>query len=257
MIELYAKGTTDFSSRGIALAAQQAAVTYQENGRFDMDMTMPYDKRITIDYGMILRCPVPVQEVGTITLGQVSYWEVSAGETDVKLYSEVPTLRRVTYKPWQFSQPSSTQAIYSVGDKVTYNGQNYRCTAYDPASPMVQVPPSSNTSWWTQIPNTTGSAGKVAASLQAGDVVVRTGDLNDEYMKASDTAGHEGFIETAKCTDLSETGTRTVPGFRIEKQSFTITEITKSSNGKTLTLHAEHISYQLGQIGRASCRERV
>ena len=90
MIELYAKGTTDFSKHGIALAAQQASVTYQENGRYDMDLTMPYNALIAIDYGMILRCPVPRQDVGTITLGTVSYWEISSGLSDVKLYKTVP-----------------------------------------------------------------------------------------------------------------------------------------------------------------------
>ena len=253
MIELYAKGTTDFTKHGIALAADQAAVTYQDNGRFDMDMTMPYNEQITIDYGMILRCPVPKQVIGEITLGTVSYWEISEGLTDVPLYSKIPTLRKISYGQWQYSEASSTQALYSPGAKVTYLGNNYQCTAYDPTSPLVQVPPPSNTGWWTPIPNTTGDAGKVENTLNAGDTIVKTGDFNDQYMKAADTAGHEGFIEISKCTDMSETETRTVPEQTIEKQSFTITEITKSSDGKRITLHAEHISYQLGRVMLGDC----
>ena len=72
MIELYAKGTTDFSRHGIALIAKSANVNWKNNGQYDMDMTMPYDPRITIDYGMIVRCPVPRQTVDAITLGTVS-----------------------------------------------------------------------------------------------------------------------------------------------------------------------------------------
>lgn len=251
MLELYSKGATDFSRHGIALAANTAAVTFQDNGRYDLDMSMPYNAKINIDYGMIIRCPVPVQDIDAITLGTVSYWEIAAAE--VPLYSQIPTLRRVTYKPWMYSQGTSTQEIYHPGDKVTYDRNNYQCIAYDPTSPMAQVPPVSNTSWWTPIPNTTGSAGKIAATLHSGDQIVRTGDFSDEYMKAADTAGHEGFIEIAKCTDLSETDTRTVPAQRIEKQSFTITEITKSSSGQTLTIHAEHISYALGRVMLGDC----
>ena len=124
MTELYAKGTTDFTKHGIALAADQAAVTYQDDGRFDMDMTMPYNGQITIDYGMILRCPVPKQVIGEITLGTVSYWEISEGLTDVPLYSKIPTLRKISYGQWQYSEASSTQALYSPGAKVTYLGNN-------------------------------------------------------------------------------------------------------------------------------------
>ena len=100
MIELYAKGTTDFTKHGIALAATQASVTWQDNGRFDMDMTMPYNPNITIDYGMILRSPVPVQNVAAITLGTVSYWQIASGLTDVPLYSRIPTLQKVSYQQW-------------------------------------------------------------------------------------------------------------------------------------------------------------
>ena len=251
MIELYAKGTVNFSRHGISLAAQDASVTYQENGRFDMDMTMPYNALINIDYGMILRCPVPRQEIPEIVLGTVSYWEVSEGLTDVPLYSKLPTLRRVSYSPWQFSQATSTQAIYSPGARCSYNGRNYQCVAYDPTSPMVQVPPPN--AWWTEIPRTTGDSGTVAATLSAGDMVVKTGDYNEQYMKATDTAGHEGFIEISKCTDRSQTDTRTVAAQSVTKQSFVITEIEKSSDGKTLTLHAEHISYQLGRVMLGDC----
>ena len=98
MIELYAKGTTDFSKHGIALAASQASVTYQDNGRFDMDLTMPYNAAINIDYGMIVRCPVPAQEIPAITLGTVSYWEVASGQTDVPLYKSVPVVTTIKYR---------------------------------------------------------------------------------------------------------------------------------------------------------------
>jgi len=257
LIELYAKGTTDFSKHGIALAANQASVTWQENGRYDMDMTMPYNAMINIDYGMILRCPVPVQTIGQITLGQVSYWEINSGLSDVPLYTRIPTLKKVSYAQWTANRSVAVDLggrIYAIGDRVTYIGKNYRMIALDPGTPMnYNHPPDNYPQYWEEISGTTGQAGKIAALLDAGDRIVRTGDYDSQYMKAADTAGHEGFIEIAKCTDLSETGTRTVPAQVITDQSFTITEITKSSNGKTLTVHAEHISYQLGRTMLGEC----
>ena len=246
MIELYAKGTTDFSRHGIALAASQAAVTWQDNGRYDMDLTMPYNAQINIDYGMIVRCPVPVQDVAQITLGQVSYWEIASGETDVPLYKSVPKTSTVKYEEWQYGKD------YAIGNKVSYLDKNYQALTaitgiLTTGSPNV-LPMN-----WEEIPRQKTTGGGVLNTLDAGDRIVRTGDYNSRYMKAADTAGHEGFIEISKCVDLSETGTRTVDAQHIEKQSFTITEITKSSDGKTLKISGEHISYQLGRTMLGEC----
>lgn len=251
MIELYAKGTTDFTKHGIALAATQASVTWQDNGRFDMDMTMPFNPNITIDYGMILRSPVPVQEVGSITLGTVSYWQIASGQTDVPLYSRIPTLQNVSYQQWCANR---VEKIYEIGDKVTYLKQNYQMIALDPGSEMnYNHTPDNYPQYWEEISNTIGKPGKIAAELDAGDQITKIGNYNNTYMRAADTAGHVGFIQISKCTDMSESGTRTVPAQHIEKQSFTIKEITKSSDGKTLTVHAEHISYQLGRTMLGEC----
>ena len=251
MIELYAKGTTDFSRHGIALIAKSANVNWKNNGQYDMDMTMPYDPRITIDYGMIVRCPVPRQTVDAITLGTVSYWEVSAGQTDVPLYTRIPNIKKVSYQQWNALRAVK---IYAVGDKVTYLNKNYQMIALDPGSDHnYNHTPDNYPQYWEEISGTTGQAGKIAATLQAGDALVKTGDYNSTYMKAADTAGHEGFIRIDKCTDLSETGTRTIDAQTIAVQSFTITEIEKSSDGKLLSIHAEHISYQLGRVMLGDC----
>ena len=246
MIELYAKGTTDFTRHGIALAAKQAAVTYQDNGRYDMDMTMPYNAMITIDYGMILRCPVPRQDVGQITLGTVSYWEISSGEHNVPLYKSVPVTNVIKYDNWVYGKE------YAAGAKVSFDNKNYQA-----ATAIVEVlttgaPPALPNNW-TQIARVVTTGGEVLNSLNAGDTVVKTGDFSSTYMKAADTAGHEGFIQISKCTDMSETETRIVPAFTITDQSFTITEIKKSSDGKEVSIHAEHISYQLGRVMLGDC----
>lgn len=246
MIELYAKGTTEFSKHGIALAATQASVTWQDNGRFDMDMTMPYNPAIVMDYGMILRCPVPVQDIGAITLGTVSYWQIASGETDVPLYKTVPKTSTIGYEEWQYGND------YAQGAKVSYLKKNYQALTaitgiLTTGSPNV-LPMN-----WEEIPRQKTTGGGVLNTLDAGDQIIKIGDYNATYMKAADTAGHEGFIRIDKCVDMSETGTRTVPAQHIEKQSFTIKEITKSSDGKTLTVHAEHISYALGRTLLGDC----
>ena len=251
MIQLYNKGQTDFSKKGITLNAQTAAVTFQDNGRFDLDLTLPVPDNISFDYGMIIRCSVPEQHVPAITLGTVHYYEVSNAEGST-LWSVVPTLKRVYYKQWIGYSETEGVHEYSVGDKVTYLNNNYRCTYFDSESQVATVPPN-NSSWWERISNTTGQAGKAAAEVEDGDVIMKTGDFNDEYMEAATTSGKTGYIKIADVTATGETETRTIPAQTITAQNFTITEIEKTSDGKQVTIHAEHVSYGLGRTMLGDC----
>ena len=251
MIQLYNKGTTTFTKHGIELHPTKASVTYQDNGRFDLDVEMPVPEGITFDYGMVVRCTVPRQEIGAITLGTVSYWKVNTGLSNVPLYSQVPSWVTVSYPQW--ASVIQTEGTYSVGSQVTYQGVNYQCVTWDPDNHVKCATPPSNSDWWTEISAGYTDPGKTVATLNGGDVIFKTGDFNSTYMKAADSAGHEGFVEISKCTDQSQTETRTIPAQVITEQSFVITEIEKSSDGKKVSLHAEHISYQLGRVILGDC----
>ena len=41
MIQLYAKGTTNFSKNGIELHPSESTVTFQDNGQYDVELVMP------------------------------------------------------------------------------------------------------------------------------------------------------------------------------------------------------------------------
>ena len=250
MIQLYAKGTTDFSVRGITLAALKGSVTFQDNGRFDLDVTVPVQDGISYDYGMILRASVPEQHVPAITLGTVSYYTVtaSAGST---LWSAVPTLKRIRYKEWTALR---VEKIYAVGDKVTYLDQNYRMIALDPGSEMnYNSPPNNYPEYWEEISNYSGQPGKAAAQLTVGTTLMKTADFNSEYMEAATLDGKTGYVKIADVTATGETETRVIPAQTITAQSFEITEIEKSLDGKQIMLHAEHVSYGLGRCVLGDC----
>lgn len=317
MIELYRNGTTDFSRHGIALHANQAEVNYQDNGRYDLDIVMPYDERIGIDYGMIIRSPVPKQHIGAITLGTVSYWEVSEGQgvaqtistttvinypawqsgreyaqgekvtfanknyqastaitnvlttgappslpnnwtqiartgsggtynTGVPLYATVPVRKTISYTAWEYGKE------YAQGDKVSYNKKNYQASTAITGVLTTGAPPVLPNNW-TEIPRQQTSGGKVAAYLSEGAQLIKTGDYNKQYMQAADLSGNVGFIEISRCTDLSETETRTYPAQDISEQNFVITGIRKSTDKKTISIHAEHVSYQLARTLLGEC----
>ena len=252
MIELYNKGTTDFSKNGRTLKPSESTVTYVENGQYDLELVFPVaEDTPAFDYGMIIKCTVPEQQIDDIYLGLASYWTVTDAD-GATLYESIPTRTRVSYSQWSFSLADFHP--YSVGDKVTYNRQNYQCTAYDAASPLVQVPPSSNSSWWTEIANYKGSVGKVAEELSYGDVIVRTGDFNDEYMQAASMNGKTGYIRIDKCTDTGETEQRVIEGWTIREQCFVITDILKEDGGgKNVRVTCDHLSYQLGRTTIGDC----
>ena len=139
MIQLYPKGTEDFSRNGIELAPQESDVNWQIAGRYDFSMSIPKDacEGITFDYGQILRVSVPPEHVDAINLGTVSYYTASEG---TKLYSQLPKSVKVSYENWQ------AQRSYMAGDKVTYDKKNWRCVT---GHGGLSVPPP-NGGLWTQ-----------------------------------------------------------------------------------------------------------
>ena len=184
MIQLYAKGTTDFSKNGISLRPTESTVTFQDNGQFDLEIVIPAQSEYTsFDYGQILRATVPTQAMAAVDLGTVSYYQVVNAEGST-VYSEVPTLRTVKYNPW------SETGTYSEGSKCSYANKNYVCTHWESTIQAHVVPP--NNSWWTEIPRTTGKPGKVAATLDQGDIVMKTADFNDTYVECATLDGKSG-----------------------------------------------------------------
>ena len=60
MVQLYAKGTTDFTKNGISLHPSESTVTFQDNGQYDLEIVVPAQSEYTsFDYGQILRATVP------------------------------------------------------------------------------------------------------------------------------------------------------------------------------------------------------
>ena len=243
MIELYAKGTTDFSKNGIQLRPQESTVTFQDNGQFTFDMVVPAEGGFTsFDYGQIIRATVPRQDLAAITLGEVSYYTVSAN-AGTNLYSKLPATRKVSYANWE------AYRSYSSGDKVTYDSKNWRCVT---SHGGLNTPPP-NGGLWTQISGTTQTTGTIVAELEYGDTVMKTADFNSSYMEAASLNGKAGYIKISDCTATGETEERVVPARSITTQLFLITEIRKEQNGKTIRIAAEHISYQLGRTILGEC----
>ena len=243
MIQLYAKGTTDFSKNGIQLRPNESTVTFQDNGQFTLEMVVPANSGYTaFDYGQILEATVPKQEMAAVSLGMVSYYTVT-NASGAKVYSQLPSTTSISYSAWTLA------TNYSAGDKVTYNGQNYSCNN----SHYSQSQNAPGSGPWTQIANTVSNPGTVAATLSYGDTFMKTADFNSTYIEAATLGGKSGYIALDDCTATGQTEERIVPARTITTQRFTITEIRKEQNGQTIRVTAEHISYQLGRTILGDC----
>ena len=242
MIQLYPKGQADFSANGIALHPEEAEVTWQIAGRYDFKMTIPREaaEGITFEYGQIIRASVPREQVAAIDLGTVNYYETN---TSAKLYSQLPKSVKVSYNNWQALRS------YMAGDKVTYDGKNWRCVT---GHGGLSVPPP-NGGLWTQIAGSRMDEGKTITTLASGTTVMKVKDFNDTYMEAATLTGYQGYIKISECTATGESEQRTVPAFEITDQLFTINNIDKKTNRHSIIIEAEHISYQLGRTMLDEC----
>ena len=244
MIQLYPKGTTDFTRNGIELAPAESEVNWQIAGRYDFTMNIPREKvaGITLDYGQILKVSVPPEHVNAISLGTVSYYTVSASN-GTPLYSRVPSAVKVSYNNWQALRS------YMAGDKVTYDNKNWQCVT---GHGGLSVPPP-NGGLWTQISGSRMDAGSTITTLASGASLMKVRDFNATYIEAATTTGYQGFVKVADVTATGSSGTRTVPAFDITEQLFTINKIDKETDRHMIRIEAEHISYQLGRTVLGEC----
>ena len=250
MIQLYAKGTTNFSKNGIELHPSESTVTFQDNGQYDVELVMPAQGDYTaFDYGQVLRVTVPTQHLAQVNLGAVSYFTISkTGGTP--LYSVLPSSTRVRYKAYDIF---SSREMYAVGTKVTYNGQNYQlASAYYP-TPTQENPMPGYSQHWVPISNYKDDPGKTITTLAKNDVVMRIRNYNSDYAEVATLDGKQGYVKRSDYTARGDSGSRTVPARTIETQTFIITEITKEQSDKTIRVVAEHISYQLGRTMLEDC----
>ena len=245
MIQLYSKGTTDFSKNGIELHPKESTVTFADNGQYDLEIVVPAGKGYTnFDYGQILRATVPTQEMDAVNLGIVSYYTVTnSGGTN--LLASVPVTTYYSYNPW------TTGVNYDVGANVTSGGQNYTCT-YAHRSDSSNAPASAP-SLWSAIANTTTTGGQVIGALAYNSTVMKIKDFNADYMEAATLTGGQGYVKKADCTATGQSESRTLPARTISEQNFIVTEIRKEQNGQSLRVSAEHVSYQLGRTVLGDC----
>lgn len=250
MIELFPAAQTDFSKLGIALHPSVCTVYQDAGGRYDANITIPYNangEHMLPQQDMILRIPVPPHTIGPINLGTVSYYVTTAS---TPLYTKLGYSERVVYDTWQWS------TNYTPGTMVTYNRQNYKCLTAHNSSTDGMIPGREShvgNNVWETASNYRTVNPKTAGTLPSGTQLQKLADVNKDYALFATTSGANGYVLLSKVQATGQSTTRTVPQRNITAQLFRIDQVTMSLANRTVQLHAMHISYDMERKPLSSC----
>ena len=246
MISLYSIGNTDFEKNGNAvLIPTEARVKMVAGGNYDLTMTHPMDpegKWTYLQPGAVLKIPVPEEEIENAYAGMEADVYKITSKTDLREGPSEQTT--ISYSTWDSSN------TYQVGSKVTvspYSGhKNYKCTYFDEGSAVRYVPPY-NSSWWTEIPDKTDGS-PVLVSLPVGTELYWVESYDSTWAKMSTYYGIIGYVKkSAMSYDRHLTPSETKPRI-ITEQLLRITNVTVDKKNHTVSVTAQHISYDLNGV---------
>lgn len=250
MIELFPAAQTDFSKLGIALHPSVCTVYQEAGGRYDANITIPYNENgehLLPQQDMILRIPVPPHTIGPIDLGTVSYYVTTAS---TQLYTKLGYSERITYDTWTWHQN------YTAGTLVTYNRQNYKCLTSHNSSTDGMIPgreTHTGANVWQTVSNYRTVNPKSAGTLASGTQLQKLADVNKDYALFATTSGANGYVLLSKVEATGSSTSRTIARRDITKQLFRIDQVTLNLANRTVQIHAMHISYDMERKPLSSC----
>lgn len=242
MINVYDIGNDNYTGNGDAvLTPTDAKIKMVAGGNYDMSMTHPIDpdgKWQHLVPGAILRVPVPAEEIENAFAGlEADVYKVTTA-TDLREGPTAPST--ISYTAWSISTD------YAVGAKVTHNSRNYQCNYFDETSAWAHISPD-RCSWWTEIARSTPGAA-VLVNLPIGSELYFVEDYNTDWYKMSTYYGIVGYVEKSKVTyDRHLTPSETKPRY-ITDQLMRITNATADTKGRTVSVTAQHVSYDLNGV---------
>ena len=247
-ISVFSGTETRFGNNGLAvLIPTSGELKMVAGGTCEINMVHPIDPTGKWEYlipGNIIRAPVPVETIENAFVGiEVDLYRTNQSAALREGTSEPSA---ITYPEWSYEKATTTG--YAVGDKVTCTGNgNYKCIAFDGASPQVEVPPYSNPSWWTKIPSqSSGSA--VLVQLASGEDLYFLSDAGSGWYYMSTPMGIEGYIKSSQVTFVRHVTPQESDARTVKDQLFRIKMATVDTKANEVSVYAQHVSYDLAAI---------
>lgn len=245
MITCYDIGNTAYDKNGNAvLTPTKATVKQVAGGAYELTMTHPLDdagkwKHLVPD--AIVRAPIPAESITNAYTGMDADVYVTTAAAALRSGPSEPT--PITYGEW------SPYTTYQVGDHATTSGwshHNWVCTQFDPDS-LTRLAPPYNSSWWAPVADMT-SGDPALANLKAGTELYYVSGPTDGWYKMCTMYGLEGYIKSTQVQfDRHVTPEETQPR-TITTQLFRIRTVTVETKEQTVTVYAQHVSYDLNGV---------
>lgn len=243
MTHVYDIGNENFSNNGDAiLTPTKGTVHLVAAGQYDLTFEHPIDaegkwKHLVPE--AIVKAPIPEELIENAFAGL---------EADVYKTTEKAALREgpaepvpITYAAWSIS------ANYSVGSKVTFYHQNYQCTYWDDDDAIHKHLAPSGSGWWTKIANMTVGYPVLVQARSGTELYYVSGPENGWY-KMSTTYGIEGYIKASQVVYDRHLTPEETKDRIVKDQLFRIKKVTVDTKNQTVSVSAEHVSYDLNGV---------
>ena len=260
MIHVYAPDSMDWTGNGQAILDPiSCEITEEAGGSYELEMQHPCDehgKWLYLVNEAIIKAPVPVQTIPALNPLEVAYWKVKDNVTDDVIVYAKPLI--YTYDSASSYAAWSASTVYHKGDycsMTTATGtKGYRYVGPD----GYLTEPPGTTSVWQELsqydssrPGKWTGGGKVG-QLYPGDVFIKLGTYNADWIRVRIADGVEGYVKTIYC-EFYEGISDAFPARQISEQCFRIYSISVDSEEMTVTVNARHISYDLYNIAVGQC----
>lgn len=242
MICVFDIGNNYFEGNGNAvLTPTDAKVKMVAGGNYDLTMNHPMDpdgKWRHLVPGAVVRVPIPEEEIENAFAGYAADVYKTTEEAALREGPNEPTT--ITYPTWAVGNS------YAVGTKVSFLNKNYTCTYWDSGSGFIYLDPA-HSDWWKEIARTTSGAA-VMVTLPAGTELYFVEDVDATWYKMSTYYGIEGYIKKSQVEFWKHlTPEETKPRI-IREQLFRIVNATADTKARTVSVTAQHVSYDLNGI---------
>ena len=242
MICIYGKNSLpeEWETQGLGiLLPSECVISVTAGAEDDLRMTHPMDPEgrwKLIQEERVIRVPVPPTVIPASVSGATEdYWRVkTTGSASVYQQPAASyTVYRTIYPEWSAGQ------LYNTGECVTYNGRSYRAVVSNAAGA-----PTIASGFWTEIPTPTETRYYTPiATLAAGERYRLLAQTNSGWQRIRTNSGKTGYIRMSDVEFVDNDDPSDVEDRVIDKQCYRVRTVMVNHEKKTVTVEAQHISY--------------
>ena len=242
MISAYDIGNTAFDKNGdVVLMPISAKVHIVAAGKYDLALDHPIDqdgKWTHLVPEAIIKAPIPEELIENAFAGlEVDVYQTTVAGAALRSGPSEPT--SITYSSWVAG------TSYAVGSKVTAGVHNYQLNS-ELSGYEVYTNPAANGKWARIADMTEGSP--VLVKLKLGAELYYVATENETWYQMSTNYGLEGYIKQNQVEYVRHQTPSQTTDRIITEQLFRIRKVTVDTKKMTISVSAEHVSYDLNGV---------